>query len=212
MTPNELTTLLAEPYARQFDEPFKLMIFDRAMIWYSRLVRNTIEKDPRRRQEFTRSVIVPMQPVTALYAESKEVLSSPLFVNGILFDYVGSSDGTSPAIRISSPATLEIFANNKYQKHQFYFSHLGNKIQFYKNPNIKHVRVDGVFLKLQKIHECQTCECDDCGELESVDFWNTDLGIPGDIEQLIVAAVEQDLRANRILPDTNKDEVPVKEK
>lgn len=209
MTPNELTTLLAEPHARQFDEPFKLMLFARAMTWYSRLARNTVEKNPLRRQEFTRTVILPMKPASGVHAESVDVISSPLFVNNILFDYVGSKDGNGPSIRVSSPAAIKIFKSNKYQKHQFYFSYIGGKVQSYPNPGIKHLRVDGLFLHLEKLHACKVCACNECGEQETTDFWNTDMGIPGDIEQLIIAAITDDLRQNRILPDTNKDEVSV---
>ncbi len=211
MTPNELTTLIAEPHAREFDEPFKLMIYDRAMVWFSRLARNTVDKDPRRRAEFTRPVYLCMQQADALHAESRETVPSPLFVNGILFDYVGSVDGTGPAIRITSPSALKVFAENKYNKHAFYFSYLGERIQFYLNPGIKKIRVDGLFLNLKKVNECHACSCADCGTEEPIDYWNTDMGIPGDILQLIIQAVEQDLRTGKLLTDTNKDEIQASE-
>jgi len=200
MTPNELTTLIAEPHQRQFDEPFKMMIFDRAMFWYQRLAKNTIDKDPRRRIEFMQSVQASMVKVSFPQCQDKiaeTVLEIPdtLFANGIKFDFVGKVTGSLAFTRVTSPSNLEFFKHNKYQKGPFY-SYINRKIQVYE-PDIKFIRIEGLFLNLKKLSDCNS----------AIDFWNTDLVIPGDIMQLIIAAVEDSIKQDSI--DTNRDEIKI---
>lgn len=205
MTPNELTTLLAEPLGRQFDEPFKLMVFDRAVIWYERLLRNTVERDPRRRKEFLASISMNVKLKSASeipnsqdcdttiamgcpVLETIKEVPKGLFVNGIVFDYVGGLDGGSPYSQISSPAIQKYDAYNKYQKSIDRYSYLNNKIQIYGNVNLAKVRIDGIFVNLREV---QSCGCD-----ETKDFWNTDIPYSRDILQQVIQYVSSDINSD----------------
>jgi hypothetical protein len=198
MTPHALTTLLAEPKSRQFDEPFKLMLLDRCFVWYSRLVRNTLERDAKRRKEFLRTVILDLELSSPrVTIEEVPVL---LFANGINFEYVGAASGKKAFIYTSSPSNIEFFNHNKYQTEATYYTYIDGKIQVHNNDLLKQVRLDGVFLNPRIVSEIN-------GQ-DPYEFMNTDMRIPGDILQLIILSMEQnDLRAEPI--KNNKDELEV---
>lgn len=223
MTPNELTTLLAEPLGRQFDEPFKLMTFDRGVAWYARLLRNSIEKDPRRRKEFYKAVVLRTAPIVkngiglqlnnecdvqnldlnfgcSIVQTVKDVPKS-LFVNGIVFDYVGGAGGDNPFGQISNSSVLRFYKYNKYQKSQLYYSYINSKIQVYDDPRIRVIRVDGIFLNLKDVHECT------CDALQK-DWWNTNLDIADDILQQMIQFVSQEINPKLNTPVT--DEIKLK--
>jgi hypothetical protein len=198
MTPHELTTLLAEPKGRQFDEPFKLMLLDRALVWYARLVRNTLERDPKRRKEFLRSVTMTLAGKDP--RETTLEVPEVLYANGINFEYVGTENGKRPFIQTSSPSNMEFFCHNKYQKKATYYTFINYKIQLLNENILNKIRLDGVFLDPRVISKTN-------GQ-DPYEFMNTDMRIPKDIMQLIILSMEQnDLRAEPT--KNNKDELEV---
>lgn len=195
MTPNELTTLLAEPLGRQFDQPFKLMILDRVIGRYTRLVRQTLERDPRRRKEFIRPVVVQMERVdNTMHSISIDQVPKALYANGILFDYVGKPDGTNPFISATSETVLRFTESNKYLKDAVYYLYTGERIKVLNNPMIPSVRIDGVFTDIRELDK-------------SDDFWDKDMGIPKDISDLIIEQVGQMLQPY----NSTQDEIKAQE-
>lgn len=195
MTPNQIAVQLAEPSGRQFDVPFRRMIKDKVIYWTERMVRNTIDKDPRRRAQLLQPLLVPLSPVNnnltghpgnyKKYAESTRI-PRPMFANSINFDYVGSQDGATPFIY--SPGLMQdrFGASDKYLGEALRYSYLGGKIQVYRNPDISVVLLNYIPANMKEYFEFQIacgqalCAWDDC-----------EINLPGDILQLVIQSIMQ---------------------
>lgn len=204
MTPNEIAVQLAEPSGRQFDVPFRDMLKDKVIYWAARHIRNTLDKDYRRRKQFLQPLIVPMHAVRnaqsghpgnyKYYAESQQDIPLPLFANDILFDYVGSQDGATPFIWSMGLITDRFASHDKYIGELSRYSFIGNKIQVYRNPDIATVLINYIPADLRKYGEFSLA----CGQ--SICNWDDqEYNLPGDILQLVIQSImEIDLRQPQI--------------
>lgn len=204
MTPNQIATQLAEPTGRQFDVPFKEMLKDKVVYWAARHIRNTLDKDYRRRKQFLQPLLVPMHPVTnqpsghsgtyKYYAESQQVLPMPLFANDINFDYVGSQDGATAFVYSIGLLSDRFSQADKYSGQLPHYSYIGGKIQVYRNPDIPNVLVNYIPADLRKFGEFSLA----CGT--TICSWDDqEYNLPGDILQLVIQSImEVDLRQPQI--------------
>lgn len=213
MTLNEVTTLIASQLKKELDIPFKLMLAERIQVWRSRLFKNTLDKDAKERKFFRQTLYLPMIKTTDTpactgfpgcdIAQTVDQLPNPLRANGILFDYVGSVDGTTPFKEVT--AGFQAYANSgKYSKNVIPFTWDGRKIAVYSNPNLPFLRVDGIF---DNPELAATLNCSN-GQSSNCDFWETEYPVTGDIMQLIIQSIIQiDYGGRPITPDSK--EVPV---
>lgn len=200
MTPNEISVQIAEPFGRQFDVPFRSMLKDRVIYWATRHIRNTLDKDARRRKQFLQSLLVPLHSVSnqpsghagnyKYYVESIQQLPAPLFANGINFDFVGSQDGATGFVYSANLLADRFSAHDKYSSALPHYSFLGGKIQVYRNPDMANVLVNYIPENLRKFGEFSLA----CGTT-SCSWDDQEYGIPGDILQLVIQSImEIDLR------------------
>jgi len=105
MTPSEITTLLASQLDKTFDDPFKLMMIKRVDAWRSRLIKNSLDKEPRDRRFFRQTIYLTMTKVPEVacdlgftLCDVAQSLKIPkvLRANSIMFDYVGAINGANP--------------------------------------------------------------------------------------------------------------------
>ncbi len=196
MTPNEIAVQLAEPSGRQFDVPFREMIKDKVIYWTERMVRNTIDKDPKRRSQLLCPLLVPMQTVNnnpsghpgnyAKYAESISQIPRPMFANSYNFDFVGSQDATTPFIYAPNAAFDRFGSSDKYLGSAPRYSYLDGKIQVYRNPDIPNVLINYIPANMKEYARFQLA----CGST-LCDWDDQHLRIPGDILQLVMQSIMQ---------------------
>lgn len=91
MTPNEITTVIAQPFGRHLDLPFKLQLFERVKAWRSRLISNSLDRDQQDRVFFQSTYRVPME-VKENYSISKTTVPKPMEETHNYYDYVGNGD------------------------------------------------------------------------------------------------------------------------
>lgn len=196
MTPNQIAVQLAEPSGRQFDVPFRRMIKDKVIYWTERMVRNTIDKDPKRRAQLLQPLLVPLHPVNnnptghsgnyKKYAESSLCIPRPMFANSINFDYVGSQDGATSFVYVPGLAQDRFGSSDKYLGEIPRYSYLGDKIQVYRNPDMPAVMINYIPANMKEYAEFQLA----CGQ--TICAWdNCELRLPGDILQLVIQSIMQ---------------------
>lgn len=196
MTPNEIAVQLAEPSGRQFDVPFRHMIKDKVIYWAERMVRNTIDKDPRRRAQLLQPLLVPMHTTSnnpsghpgnyKSYGESISMIPRPMFANSINFDFVGSQDGSTPFIYSAGLAMDRFGSHDKYLKEVPRYSYLEGKIQVYRNPDIPNILINYIPANMKEYAEFQLA----CGQ--TLCAWDDqELRLPGDILQLVIQSIMQ---------------------
>lgn len=197
MTLNEIITILAERVGRQFDQAFKRELRVIVMVWRSRIMRQTLERNPLDRQFFKDGFLLDLEEVSItecpeLAGQSCTVLRSvktiprPVRASGIVFDYIGTDDFLQPFDRIqmwyyrfkkTSPVTGD---RAKY-------AYKNNRIYIVNNTLIERIAVEGVFEDPRSVYEMQ---CDDTAGVkcasDDMDF-NTSLEVGQAIIQAILA-------------------------
>jgi hypothetical protein len=195
MTLNEFTTLLAEPYKRQFDMPFKLMLAERIKAWRARLIHDTCRKSPSEVKYFLQTIYIPIteQPleicgVTVDGCNEFRSEKIPDGVRGIsgLAAYVGSVDGKTP-FRESAPGSFH------YAKHGILqvptYSQSDNRILLDRFVPV--IRMDNAFSDPLK---AITFSCNADGTASVCNPWDEQYPVSGDVEQMIIQAITQELR------------------
>ena len=192
MTPNELSTLIAEKQGRPLDVPFKLMIMERAKAWRSRLLKNTLEFNPIERRFFKQTIIVKMEKqfitgcvdvpgVNCMEAVSDEI-PQPLRVGGTLFDYVGGVDGKSP-FGIADIGTEFYLNAGKYSQGEVRYTWHSPRIKV-NRPTVPYIMVTSIFDDPVAVNAL-TCEGQgDC------DYWDKEWPAGGELLQLIIQSLE----------------------
>jgi hypothetical protein len=192
MTPNEITTLIATNMERELDLPFKFQLMERVKYWRSRLIANSLQKNPSQRKFFRQSLYLKMSTQFAAdciagvgdkVSMSEEI---PLLIRAgsTLFDYVGGIDGKSP-FREVQPGTQNYLSTGKFSS-QFPAYEYSNRRVYIDKLGIPKVRIDGIFDDPMLVYDCNcTCSGIDC------DVWDKEFPCSGDIMQLIVQSILQ---------------------
>lgn len=213
MLKKEIAILLAEPRNRQFDIPFLRMLGDRADVWRSRLIRNTLNKNPLERKFFKQTLIVPLTPdVTWECGPTFSCLkgiSDPIpqlvRANNIMFDFIGSQDGTQQFVAAEPGAQCYLEQSSMLSKFISY-EVIDNRIVV-NNPSVRLMRIDGVFDQPDEVHKFN---CQALGIRGECDPLEKDYPASGDIIQLIIQSINEiDLRQSLPEPPIN-EEVKVK--
>jgi hypothetical protein len=102
---NELAVLIAEPLGRALDDPFKEQIKARIKYWRAKLLRDTLNKNPKDRAFFTQKITMKLEevpaadcgiPLSCTVLRTVDKVPAGIRANNILFDFVGAIDGTTP--------------------------------------------------------------------------------------------------------------------
>lgn len=192
---NKITTVIAQQYDRQQDEPFKRSLEVRIKAWRSKLIRDTLEKHPDQRKFFTQTIFVPLACYDRIACRvidspsnimrSTRVLPVPLRFGNTLFDYVGSVDGRSP-FNYAVPGATQLNEHSKYARFHTQWEWENQFILLSKrfNINIRMIRVDGVFDDPADIflYNCNEGNCD---------YWDLPYPVSNDIKQMIIQYINQ---------------------
>lgn len=196
---NSITTVIAQQFDREQDEPFKRSMEVRVNAWRSKLIANSLEKKPQQRKFFAQTLWVPMEchsripcptPITICNVmRSKQPIPQPMRYGVDLFDYVGAIDGETP-FNYAAPGTTSLNAYAKYaqfqEQYEYENSHIivTRKKDINVQVNIPMIRVDAVFDDVAAIfaYNCNSGQCD---------YWDLPYPVPGDIRQMIIQYILQ---------------------
>lgn len=211
MTPNEISTLVAEALNRQFDIPFRLAVFDKFKLWRSELVKNTIEKKPALKNMFIQSLTVKAAPYSSkgctdgpnCVDSARSLIKVPMAIKvGVTpYDYVGGIQGNNPYTH-GQPTASRFLSAGKYSGNStFWYQSNGHVIV--TNPMISDIRIDDVFddpLEVQRLNcEAQSLPCN---------IWDEPYpATPMDIIRQGIQYVIDSYLQIQIKPDNNESEL-----
>lgn len=213
---NRITTSIAAHFEREQDEPFKKMLALKVDSWRSKLVVNSLEKHPEQRKFFRQTLYVPMVeegqlpdclpgPVLCKIARSVSAIPSPMRISDVLFDYVGSVDGTKSFVEVN-PGTLLFLQSGRYSGHKIFYGYNSvtageSKIEIFNRSKIPMIRIDGVFDSPTDVMAWN------CNSGINCDAWDMSYPVTGDILQMIVQYILQVDFQVREIPDNKEVEV-----
>lgn len=192
MTLNEYAVQLAEPHDRQFDHPYLAMIKDRIIIKIGRMLRNSLEKNPKDRTFYRMEpLILPLHSTTlgcgpdACTVMETGKIPTPLRSNGILFDFVGSADGSTAFTEAA--LGMDTYINStKYASRRTKYRWLGDRLQVLSNM-IPKIMVQAIWTDPRVVAKLR-CDDEKC-DVDDLPFEMTD-----DIMELVMTYVAEDLR------------------
>lgn len=209
-TLNEIAVLVAEPLGRALDVPFKEQVKARAKAWRSKLLRDTLNRNPKDRVFFTQSITMELEETAATECgiqlpckvlRTKEKIPTVVRANNIYLDYVGSIDGSN-GFRLTPSWQLPFILTAKYAPLvSHFYGVLNERVVLHKNPLMTHVRVEGIFDDPEAAY-LASCVDGACA------FEDAEYPIPGDLVQQIVQYILQ-VDFNRPPLDEPKTEVNV---
>lgn len=193
------------------------MIKDKVLYWTERMVRNTVDKDTRRRKQLLGlfpPLMVKMHPMPNYpsghpgnfkqWAESIESIPAPMFANGINFDYVGSADGTTPFVEGANPAIARFGESDKYTSNLPRYSYIGGKLQVYRFPDLSLIRADYIPANFREYAIFNAAMCN------TVCTWDDDeYPLPGDILQLVMQSVAAEIAHPALPMNHDREEIKV---
>lgn len=208
---NELAVLIAEPLGRALDVPFREQLKERIKNWRGKLLRDTLNKNPKDRVFFTQTITIPMEKVSAVdcgipldckLMRSKFKVPTPIRANGILFDFVGSVDHGN-AFKLVKRHELPFFLVQKYAPLvSTVYSYENEYILLPDNRLTPNITAEAIFPDPELIGELA------CGGEENCDFDDAEYPIPPDLAQQIVQYILQ-VDFNRLPASDDKTEVNV---
>lgn len=211
---NELAVLIAEPLGRELDEPFKAQLKARIRYWRAKLLRDTLNRNPKDRQFFTQRITIPLSEASAVdcginlnctLMRSAE-LPNIVRANGIVFDFIGSIDGSNP-FKLVKRWELPYLLQSKYAPLVTeYASWENRRILLPKNRLIEWISVEAIFddPEAASLLHCESTDNNEC------DFEGEEYPMNEDLAQQVVQYILQ-VDFNRA-PGQDKTEVNVDSK
>lgn len=151
MTLNQIAVQLASPLGRQFDQPLLAMIKDLVVVWTERIIRNSLEKNIQDRKFFIApAAIIPLHEasgdcgITDCTIMETDEIPLPLRANSILFDFVGSADGSTPFV-YTSEGFEQFWSENRYASKYLQYRWTGKKIQVLSHGRPDKIRVRAIW-------------------------------------------------------------------
>lgn len=202
MTPNELTTVLAQNVGKVFDTPFKLILMEKVKALRSRLMKNTLDKTPADRKFFRSTIYLKLTETNSVPCEIPvnckvyvtDKIPKPLRANSVLFDYVGSVDGYS-SFRESGPGMIKFVNKGRYSKRTVGFIYSDDRLFFFEN--IPMIRLD--FIPDDPM-ELAGFSCTQDSDL--CDPWNTEYPLSKDVLATIIQVLSEELKLTLSQEDT----------
>lgn len=196
MTPNEITTLIATKDHKELDVPYKKIIYERVKYWRSTLIKQSLDKVRQHARFFRQTIYLPLErinyaglvaPVPLNDWKAKTTVKVPLplrIADSGIFNYVGGIDGKSP-FGFGDVGTTAYLQAGKYSKGQIFYEYENNTdILVSDLPDIPFVMIQGVFNEPEEAMKWYTGVFN-----PTLDWWDTDIPISGDIEQRVVQCI-----------------------
>lgn len=195
MTPNEITTLIAQEKDKELDVPFKKIIYERVKYWRSTLIKQSLDKVRQDARYFRQTIYMPMElvnrtalvapvPISDFQAISSYDIPLPLRVsdNG-MFSYVGAIDGQS-SFGWADSGTITYLQAGKYSGKAIFYEWWNNKLVTSCLPNLNKAMIQGVFNEPEEAMKFYTGVY-----TPTLDWWDMDIPMSGDIEQRVVQCI-----------------------
>lgn len=213
---NELAVLIATPLGRQLDEPFKAQLKARMKYWRAKLLRDTLNRNPKDRVFFTQRITLPTEEVSAsdcgIPLDCKMMrttvdLPVPVRANNVLFDFVGSVDGVN-AFKLVPRYLLSYHLAATYAPLvTMYYGYENRRIVLPKNRLVQWVTVEGIFDDPEEAMalQCAGAAAADCN------FDEAEYPVSGELAQQIVQYILQ-VDFQRNAGNDDKTEIHVDDK
>jgi hypothetical protein len=206
MTPNELTDIIALELGAVNDFTFKRTILARADTIREQQLKRTLEKTPQDRKFFVQEMQVPMESFNSMegigdmictWSKPKCGLPKPLRANSILYDYVGSVDGSN-AYRYTTRGAARFMTAGRYAQH-FILYHRDRDMLTVEKGGIPSILVVGIFANPEEAYNinAKTKGCTNC------DFWESTYPCSGDVIDIIINEIVSKWRSETINPEAN---------
>jgi len=199
MTLNEITTLIAGRFGKELDLQYRQWLVPQINAWRSRLIRNTLQKNPQDRDRFMQTIQIPLtyQDYTCglgCMGSMSEELPDVVRVGELPFEYFGGADLKSP-YRYNDVGT-DSWISRGMTAHMFHTYLLDNKRAIVPNERIGKLVGRGIFEKPDLAMQWQ---CQHAGV--GCDWWNAEYPISGDIQTDLTTAIQQGLgEPKEVLP------------
>ena len=195
MTYNEMATIVAhymgDPTSIPFREEAKRLI----NVWRSRLIRETLEKNPLDRKYFVATIYrdlvasdrpsCPVVPASCSILRTSTMLPPPLRANSIFYDFVGNSDRTI-SYPVIDTSMIPYYSYGKYTGKNPYIIPQGGYLYLINEKMLKCLLITGIFDSLN---------IDDCHD-------DNEYPAPWDIQQKIIELLKNEVRALPNIKDT----------
>lgn len=184
MTLNEFTTEIAGKYGKELDMQYRQWLVPQINQWRSRLIRNSLQKNPQDKQQFLQSIEIPLTYGDFVCGDFQcegsysEPIPKLLRTTGAPFEYLGSGDGSSP-YRFNDMGTDE-WINQGITAHLFINYRFDNDMVIIPGRRITKVKGLGIFDEPDKVGEWQ---CNKTGT--GCDWWNAPYPVSGDVAAMI---------------------------
>jgi len=205
MTPNELTDILAMEIGSVNDWAFKRSVLARANATRAQLMKRTLEKTPQDRSVFTQAITVDMENFNFIDGTGLECVQSrsvcdipvPLRSNSIVFDYVGSVDG-SHAYRETNIGMSQFLKAGRMGAKLIPYRYMDPRL-YIEHPNVARVLIVGIFADPEEIYNlnAKLSACKDC------DFWEARYPCSEDILDIIIKDIRESWRTRPVNQEVN---------
>lgn len=190
-----ITEEIATHLKRELDEPFKRLLADKVHAWRSQLLRRTLKENPSERIHFKQLLYVVLEKVKRVpeckvpgvpvcdVMRSVVKVPKPVRAGNILYDYVGSVDGSNPFKLAVSGMAIPLLSG-KYSSGIVLYDIPDNYLEVYNAIGLPAARLDGVFDNPEEVAalSCQAVS-------GNCNFWDEPYPVSGDIKQAIVECI-----------------------
>lgn len=190
---NAIAESIAERAGRQFDIPFREQVKLWVGLWRTKLMRDTLDRNPRDRPYFLTPVIMPLVvvkefPTCGVVRRTACKIPDPLRANNILFDYVGLLN-MEKSFPIVPTQNLPYLATSPFTGKNPKAAWLGNYIYIFNAPHLDKIRFHGIFEDVTELNK--TCATSINGESPSNKCVDDDAPYPisRDIAQRVIQSI-----------------------
>lgn len=205
MTPNELTDLICLELGSVNDFVFKKAMLERANLSRNQQLKRSLEKKPQDRKFFTQRMQVPMEAFDAFagtelkctWSRSKCAVPKSLRANSIVYDYIGSVDG-SRAFRQTQEGTSKYITAHPHAHHTYPFRHEAGKLVV-EHAGLDKILAVGIFADPEEAYniDAEARGCTDC------DFWESEYPCSEDVLDIVIQEITGKWRTKPVNLEVN---------
>jgi hypothetical protein len=207
MTLNEITTIIAGRFGKELDMQYRQWLVPQINAWRSRLIRNTLQKNPQDKSRFMQTIQIPLTygdytcDVLDCQGSVSDELPEVVRIGDTPFEYLGGADLKSP-YRFDDVGTSP-WIGRGMTAHMFHTYLLDNNRIIIPGERIGKVVATAIF---DQPDQAMQWQCNKAGI--GCDWWNAPYPISGDIQTDLTIALQNGLgQPKEILPaKTDQDE------
>jgi len=187
MTLNEFTTEIAARYGKELDMQYRQWLVPQINHWRSRLIRNSLNKNPSSRSQFLQTIHIPLTYGNYICegftceGSYSEKLPKLIRLGDTPFEYLGGIDRRSP-YRYNDAGT-DTWIEGGITAHKFHSYGMPNDTILILGKRIASVTGIGIF---DEPEQAILWECNNGG---NCDWWNAEYAVTGDIANDIKTAL-----------------------